>query len=79
MPARILLTGADVLFGILCGVALILLLYYVNDGQFRLLAVLGLGCGFFVWYQTLGRLLGFLTDRLSAGLRTVLARLRGNR
>ena len=47
VPVRILLTGTDVLFGVLCGVALILLLYYVNDGQFRLLAVLGLGCFFF--------------------------------
>lgn len=75
VPVRILLTGTDVLFGVLCGVALILLLYYVNDGQFRLLAVLGLGCGFFAWYHTLGRLLGALTDRLSAWLHAVLRRL----
>ena len=65
----------QVLFGVLCGVALILLLYYVNDGQFRLLAVLGLGCGFFAWYHTLGRLLGALTDRLSAWLHAALRRL----
>lgn len=81
VPVRILLTGTDVLFGVLCGVALILLLYYVNDGQFRLLAVLGLGCGFFAWYHTLGRLLGALTDRLSAWLLPhygdCLCRLRG--
>ena len=75
VPVRILLTGTDVLFGVLCGVALILLLYYVNDGQFRLLAVLGLGCGFFAWYHTLGRLLGALTDRLSAWLHAALRRL----
>ena len=75
VPVRILLTGMDVLFGVLCGVALILLLYYVNDGQFRLLAVLGLGCGFFAWYHTLGRLLGALTDRLSAWLYAALRRL----
>lgn len=67
-----LLTIADVLFGVLCGVMLILLLYYANDGQPRLLAVLGCGCGFFVWYHTLGRLIGKLTDTLSRALHTVL-------
>lgn len=68
----ILLTIADVLFGVLCGVMLILLLYYANDGQPRLLAVLGCGCGFFVWYHTLGKLIGKLTDTLSRALHTVL-------
>lgn len=68
----ILFTLADILFGLLCGVLLILLLYYANDGQPRLLALLGCGCGFFAWYHTLGRLVGRLTDRLSRALRSAL-------
>lgn len=55
---------ADVSFGLLCGVALILLLYYVNDGGFRLIAVVGMAAGCFVWRHTLGR----LTRRAAAGL-----------
>lgn len=55
-----LLFLVDVLFGILCGCVLILLLYYTNDGGFRLLAVIGMAAGFFVWRSTAGRLLAGL-------------------
>lgn len=51
-----LLFVQDLLFAILCGIFLILILYFINDGQIRLLAPLGLGCGFFVYYVTIGRL-----------------------
>ena len=68
--------GADVLFGLTCGIAVILLLYYTNDGQFRLLALLGTAGGFFVWYHTLGRLLDRLTDLFVRLLRR-LARIVG--
>lgn len=74
IPVRVLLICADILFGILGGVSIILLLYYINDGQFRLLAILGAGCGFFAWYHTLGALLGIVTDRLSAWMRATLRR-----
>jgi hypothetical protein len=65
----------DVLFGLLCVCVLILLLYYTNDGQFRLLAVAGMGCGFFAWYHTLGRLLGRVTDGAVRGLYFVAKQL----
>lgn len=77
LPVRVLLTGADILFGVLSGISVILLLYYVNDGQFRLLAVLGVGCGFFAWYHTLGALLGKVTDWLSDRMRAALRRMLG--
>ncbi len=65
----------DVLFGLLCVCVLILLLYYTNDGQFRLLAAAGMGCGFFAWYHTLGRLLGRFTDVMVRGLYFVARQL----
>lgn len=52
----------DLLFGLTCVCVLILLLYYTNDGQFRFFAPIGMGCGFLLWYQTLGRLMFRLTD-----------------
>ncbi len=65
----------DALFGLLCVCVLILLLYYTNDGQFRLLAAAGMGCGFFAWYHTLGRLLGRFTDLMVRGLYFVARQL----
>lgn len=70
-----LLIGADVVTCLLCSVILILVLYYGNDGQFRLLAVLGSGIGLVAWHMTLGRPLGRLTDRISGFLRRKIRRL----
>ncbi len=67
-PVRVVLFVSDVLFGLICGCVLILLLYYTNDGQFRFLALLGMGCGFFVWRHTLGLLADALTDVMVRGL-----------
>lgn len=47
----------DVLFFVIVGVALVLVLYYANDGQFRGIAPLGMAAGFFVYYNTVGRIL----------------------
>ncbi len=61
MPKRtvllhILLFAEDVLFAVVVSVTLLLLLYYTNDGQLRAPAVIGMACGFFVYYHTVGRL-----------------------
>lgn len=74
MVRAVLLVGGDVLFCLTCSVWLILLLYYTNDGQFRLLSVLGCGCGFLGWLGTLGYLLGKCTDRLCRGLHKLIRR-----
>ena len=47
----------DFFFALLCGIILLLLLYFINDGQFRFISPLGMACGYFVFYATLGRLL----------------------
>ncbi len=56
IPLTILLFIEDVVFSIIASVTLILLLYYTNDGQLRAPAVIGMACGFFVYYHTVGRL-----------------------
>lgn len=73
----VLLVGGDVLFCLTCSVLFILLLYYTNDGQFRLLSVLGCGCGFLGWLGTLGYLLGKCTERLCRGLHKLIRRSYG--
>lgn len=77
MVRVVLLVGGDVLFCLTCCVWLILLLYYTNDGQFRLLSVLGCGCGFLGWLGTLGYLFEKCTDRLCRGLHKLIRRLFG--
>lgn len=46
----------DILFFVLCGVAVALLMYYTNDGQFRLMALVTVSVGFAVYYITVGRI-----------------------
>ena len=65
----------DLLFGLAGALVLILLLYYNNDGQFRLLAVFGMGCGFFAYYHTLGKLILRLTDFIVSVLRKLIRKL----
>ena len=55
--SRVLLFFTDLIFALVSALALILLLYYTNDGQFRAPAVIGMACGFFVYTVTLGRLI----------------------
>jgi len=46
----------DLVFSLICGVALLLLTYYTNDGQLRGLALLGVAAGGFVYFNTIGKL-----------------------
>lgn len=46
----------DILFGVVCGITLILVLFFCVDGQFRAMAPLGMLLGFIVYYKTLGSL-----------------------
>lgn len=70
-PQRILLFAEDFLFAVVASLTLILLLYYTNDGQLRVLAAVGMGSGFFVYYHTVGR----LVMRVSAFIVRALRRL----
>lgn len=54
----------DLLFLLVATVTLILLCYYINDGQLRAPAMLGMACGFFVYVHTLGRLVRAAAERL---------------
>ena len=67
-----LLFLGDLCFMLLCGVTLVLLLYFINDGGFRFLAPLGMSCGLFVYRVTLGRLVLSLSETLVKCLRYVI-------
>ena len=71
----ILVFSGDLLFGVVCGISLIILLYYTNDGQFRALAVFGTACGFFVYYHTLGRLVMLFSEVIVHAVRWLARRI----
>ena len=69
----VLLFWEDLLFMLTAAVALILLCYYGNDGRIRASAIIGIACGFFVYMQTVGRLMIRLSEALTAWIRKILA------
>lgn len=52
----IIVAVRDVIFFSVCGVAFAVFVYYTNNGNIRLFAVLGTLFGFFAFYFTVGRL-----------------------
>jgi hypothetical protein len=73
----ILLFAEDVLFALLCGFVLILLSYFLNDGQIRWISPVGMVCGFFAYGMTVGKLIRKLLDCLAKGIRKVVGILLG--
>ena len=69
----VLLFLEDVLFMLTAAVALILLCYYANDGQIRAPAFIGMACGFFAYWQTVGRLVVAVAERAVKLIRKILA------
>ena len=52
----------DLFFGLLCGVAMILLFYEANNGKFRFPAIICAMGGFFLYRATLGRLVMLFSE-----------------
>ena len=75
LPLTVLLLVEDVVFALAATVAFILLCYYVNDGQIRAPAALGLCGGFFVYRHTVSRLLLRVADRLICLVKHLLRRI----
>ena len=73
MLGIVLLFFEDVCFMLIVAVALILLCYFANDGRIRMSAIVGIACGFFVYVQTLGRLVICLAEILTGWIRKALA------
>lgn len=71
----VLLFVEDLCFALVIGISLLLLLYFINDGVFRWIAPAGLGCGFFVYRVTLGRLMAGLSEALVLLLHRLLRRV----
>lgn len=59
----------DLFFMLASSWSLVILLYYTNDGQLRLLAVCGMACGFLLYRRTLGRLVSSRIPKVAAVLR----------
>ena len=72
LTGKIFLFVQDLLFGVLCGIVLILILYFVNDGQVRFLAPLGLACGFFAYTFTLGKLICAVSEVIATFIRKIV-------
>lgn len=68
----ILLFFEDILFFTVCGCAISVLIYYTNDGSFRLMAVVGVFAGFLLYYLTVGRLVMSVAHFICFVLRAVL-------
>lgn len=61
----------DVIFFLCAGVCAVLMFYLLNNGQIRVLGLIGLIPGFFLWRLTFSRLLFWVVDGLLLLLRTV--------
>ena len=72
---RILLFWQDLFFILASSWSLVILLYYTNDGQIRLLAVCGMACGFLLYRRTLGRLSARLIPAAAHALRSAVKRM----
>lgn len=57
LPLGIIRFSADLLFSVIAAIVWVLLCYYASDGSFRAPALVGMAGGFFVYMQTLGRLM----------------------
>ena len=68
----IFLFWEDLIFLLAGGIGLILLLYLINDGQFRVMAIVGLACGFLVWRVTAGHLMSRVSEKLVFLIRKLL-------
>lgn len=68
----ILLFFEDILFFTVCGCAISVLIYYTNDGRFRLMAVVGVFVGFLLYYLTVGRLVLSVARFICLAIRAVL-------
>lgn len=71
---QILLFWQDLFFILASSWSLVILLYYTNDGQIRLLAVCGMACGFLLYRRTLGRLLARRITKAAHILRSSVKR-----
>ena len=65
---KVVCFAEDILFTLAATLVLILLVYYTGDGQLRALAPMGLSCGFFVWYVTVGKLVMRASDVIAVAI-----------
>ena len=59
-----LLAIGDILFFLFCSCVIAVFVYYFNDGQLRGFVLFGAVTGFLLYFNTLGRLLKFLSEKI---------------
>lgn len=62
----------DILFSIIATLIFILFLFYANDGTVRWFSTLGSIAGFYLYYNTLGRLIMMIAETIISIIKTVL-------
>ena len=70
---HILVFFEDILFFLVAGCVISVLIYYTNDGIFRLMALFGVMCGFFAYYFTVGKIVIHLSDVILRSLGVFLS------
>lgn len=73
--AYILAALGDFFFCTAAGAVLCVFFFLTGDGRMRGYGLLGAALGFYCYYQTLGRLIIALAERVCAGLRALARRL----
>ena len=63
----------DILFSLIAGVVVAIFIFNINDGQIRWFALAGAILGFFIYYQTVGRLVISVADIILRILRRTIA------
>lgn len=65
----------DVFYSIICSVVVCIFLFYVNHGRFRVIALVGAGLGFLVYYKTVGRLVLFCSEKIVRFIRFLIGKI----
>lgn len=65
----------DILFSLIAGIVVSIFIFNINDGQIRWFALAGAGIGFFIYYQTVGRVVIAVADVILRILRRIVAAL----
>ena len=62
--AGILIFISDILFSLSAAISLILLIFHINNGEVRAVALIGAAFGFTAYYFTVGKLTVFFSERI---------------
>lgn len=65
----------DVLYAVICSVVLSIFIFYMNSGRLRGIAIIGSLLGFWLYYNTVGKLVVFCSERIIRFIRYILRKI----